>query len=125
MPDVTINLWTLILGAASGLAGVLGAKGGNRFVMGAVFGAVTAAILTIADSFKTALQIASPFMVFALVYNLGLGVLQKLMPQFQVYFLAMPLTIMIGLAILASLVATILGLYRSFMETGLMRLVPT
>lgn len=82
-------------------------------------------ILTIADAFRTALQIAAPFAVFALVYNLGLGVLQKLMPQFQVYFLAMPLTIMIGLAILASLVATILGLYRSFMETGLMRLVPT
>ena len=51
MPDVSINLWTLILGAASGLAGVLGAKGGNRFVMGAVFGAVTAAILTIARGY--------------------------------------------------------------------------
>lgn len=84
-----------------------------------------AAILTIAESFKTALQIASPFMVFALVYNLGLGVLQKLMPQFQVYFLAMPLTIMIGLAILASLTVTIFGLYRSFLETGLMRLIPS
>ena len=58
-------------------------------------------------------------------YNLGLGVLQKLMPQFQVYFLAMPLTIMIGLAILASLIVTILGLYRSFLETGLMRLIPS
>ena len=64
-------------------------------------------------------------MVFALVYNLGLGVLQKLMPQFQVYFLAMPLTIVIGLAIFASLMVTIFGLYRSFVETGLMRLVPT
>lgn len=84
-----------------------------------------AAILTIAESFKTALQIAAPFMVFALVYNLGLGVLQKLMPQFQVYFLAMPLTIMIGLAILASLTVTIFGLYRSFLETGLMRLIPS
>lgn len=83
-----------------------------------------AAILTIAESFKTALQIAAPFLVFALVYNLGLGVLQKLMPQFQVYFLAMPLTIMIGLAIFASLIVTIIGLYRSFLETGLMRLVP-
>lgn len=84
-----------------------------------------AAVLTIAESFKTALQIAAPFMVFGLVYNLGLGVLQKLMPQFQVYFLAMPLTILIGFAILASLLVTILGLYRSFLETGLMRLIPS
>lgn len=50
MPDVTINLWTLILGAASGLAGVLG-RMGNRLVMGAIIGAVTAAILTIARGF--------------------------------------------------------------------------
>lgn len=83
-----------------------------------------AVVLTVAEAFKTAIQIAAPFMVFALVYNLGLGVLQKLMPQFQVYFLAMPLTIVIGLAIFASLMVTIFGLYRSFVETGLMRLVP-
>jgi hypothetical protein len=51
MPDVTINLWTLVLGAASGLAAVLGARTGNRLVMGAVIGAVTAAILTIARGF--------------------------------------------------------------------------
>ena len=51
MPDVTINLWTLILGAASGLAAVFGARGGNRYVMGAVIGAVTALILTIARGY--------------------------------------------------------------------------
>jgi hypothetical protein len=51
MPDVTINLWTLILGGASGLAGVLGARTGNRLVMGAVLGAATAVVLTIAKGF--------------------------------------------------------------------------
>lgn len=81
-------------------------------------------ILTIADAFRTALQIAAPFAVFALVYNLGLGVLQKLMPQFQVYFLAMPMTIVIGLAIFGALIVPILALYRSFIEAGLMRLIP-
>ena len=51
MPDVTINLWTLIVGAASGVAAVFGAKTGNRLVMGAVLGAMTAAILTIARGY--------------------------------------------------------------------------
>lgn len=51
MPDVTINLWTVILGAASGVAAVYGARLGNRLVMGAVFGAATAVILTIARGF--------------------------------------------------------------------------
>ncbi len=51
MPDVTINLWTLILGAACGVAGVLGGRVGNRFVLGAVFGAAAAIILTIARGY--------------------------------------------------------------------------
>ena len=68
-------------------------------------------------------MIGSPFIVFALVFNLGLGVLQRLMPQFQVYFLAAPLTILVGLAITAVLIGTIMRLYQSFVETGLMRFV--
>jgi hypothetical protein len=51
MPDVTINLWTLILGGASGLAAVLGARRGNRLVIGTVIGAVTAVILTFARGY--------------------------------------------------------------------------
>jgi len=51
MPDLTINLWTVILGAASGLAAVLGARTGNRLVMGALIGAVTAVILTFAKGY--------------------------------------------------------------------------
>ena len=51
MPDLTINLWTVILGAASGLAAVFGARAGNRLVMGAVIGAITAVILTIARGY--------------------------------------------------------------------------
>ena len=51
MPDVTINLWTLILGAVSGIAGVMGARFGNRLVIGAVFGAATAVILTLARGY--------------------------------------------------------------------------
>ncbi|WP_237152574.1 flagellar biosynthetic protein FliR [Oryzibacter oryziterrae] len=83
-----------------------------------------AAIMTIADSFKVGIQISAPFLVFALVFNLGLGVLQKLMPQFQVFFMAMPVTIMLGLVFFAFLIGTIMSLYEGHVETGLMRLVP-
>ena len=51
MPDVTINLWTLILGAAAGLAGVMGARFGHKLVMGAVSGAVAAVVLTFARGY--------------------------------------------------------------------------
>lgn len=82
-----------------------------------------AAVMTMSGAFRVGIEIGSPFIVFALVFNLGLGVLQRLMPQFQVYFLAAPLTILVGLAITAVLIGTVMRLYQSFVETGLMRFV--
>lgn len=56
--------------------------------------------LTIANSaFVTAVQISAPFLVFGLVFNVGLGVLSRMMPQLQVFFLAMPAMILLGTAI--------------------------
>ena len=51
MPDITINLWTLVLGAASGVAAVAGSRFGNRFIMGALIGSATAVVLTIARGY--------------------------------------------------------------------------
>lgn len=53
------------------------------------------------DSFVIAVRIASPLIAFGLIFYLGLGVLSRLMPQAQIFFIAMPLNIMIGFAILA------------------------
>ena len=49
-----------------------------------------------AGQFCPAVQISAPFIAFAILFNLGLGVLSRLMPQLQV-FLAMPATILIGM----------------------------
>ncbi len=54
-----------------------------------------------ADSFDLAARIAAPFIVIALTFYLGLGLLARLMPQVQVFFIALPLQIMIGFAVLA------------------------
>ena len=50
-------------------------------------------------SFATAVQISAPFLVFGLVFNVGLGVLSRMMPQLQVFFLAMPAMILLGTVI--------------------------
>ena len=54
---------------------------------------------TVADSFKLGFQLASPIVVVGLFYVL-LGLLARLMPQMQVFFIAMPLQIMMGLFLL-------------------------
>ena len=47
-----------------------------------------------------AIKIAAPFFIFALLFNSGLGMIAKLMPQIQVTYLAVPLSVLAGFAIL-------------------------
>ncbi len=53
------------------------------------------------DAFRIAVQLAAPLIVFGLTFYLALGVLSRLMPQLQIFFIAMPANIMIGLFIIA------------------------
>jgi flagellar biosynthetic protein FliR len=61
----------------------------------------------IAESFLLALQLASPFLVVGLLLYLGLGLLGRLMPQVQVFFVAMPLQIALGLTVMAITVSVL------------------
>jgi flagellar biosynthesis protein FliR len=56
---------------------------------------------TMATSFTLAMQIAAPLIVVGLVFYLGLGLLARLMPQVQVFFIAIPLQIMLAFIVLA------------------------
>jgi flagellar biosynthetic protein FliR len=67
-----------------------------------------------AAAFKIGMQLAAPFLVFGLVFNIGLGVLARLMPQMQVYFVGVPLSIMVGFLILAAVIATMMGTYLDY-----------
>jgi len=55
---------------------------------------------TVANSFKLGFQLASPIVVVGLLFYVLLGLLARLMPQMQVFFIAMPLQIMMGLFLL-------------------------
>ena len=59
------------------------------------------AIRTFAETFALGLQLAAPVVVFALVFNVALGLVARIMPQFQVFFAATPLTVLLGLSVFA------------------------
>jgi flagellar biosynthetic protein FliR len=67
-----------------------------------------------AAAFKIGLQLSAPFLVFGLVFNIGLGVLARLMPQMQVYFVGVPLSIFMGFIILAAVLASMMGTYMDY-----------
>jgi flagellar biosynthesis protein FliR len=52
---------------------------------------------TLAKSFFLGLRVASPFILFGIVFNLAVGVANKLTPQIQVYFITTPFAVAGGL----------------------------
>ncbi len=70
----------------------------------------------VASSFLLGVQIASPFIVYALIFNIGLGILARLMPQLQVFFVAMPLNIVMGLVIMAMVISSAMIWFADYME---------
>ena len=80
------------------------------------------AIETVAGAFVIGVQMAAPFIVFGLVFYLGVGILGRLMPQLQVFFIAMPATISVGLILLAILLAMMMGWYLMHFEAEMMPL---
>jgi flagellar biosynthetic protein FliR len=59
------------------------------------------AVQTVSESFKLGLQLSAPVVVFAIIFNIATGLVGRVMPQFQIFFVAAPLTVMFGLSIFA------------------------
>lgn len=77
------------------------------------------AIQTVAGAFVIGVQMSAPFIVFGLVFYLGIGILARLMPQLQVFFIAMPATIGVGLILIALLLSMMMGWYLMHFEDSL------
>ena len=67
----------------------------------AVGDAATLAAETVGKVFALGVQLAAPVVVFAMVFNLTTGLVGRVMPQFQIFFVAAPLSLLFGLSIFA------------------------
>ena len=59
------------------------------------------AVQAVAQAFSLGVQLAAPVIVFSLIFNIATGLIGRVMPQFQIFFAATPLNIMLGLSIFA------------------------
>jgi flagellar biosynthetic protein FliR len=78
----------------------------------------------ISTSFRIGIQLSAPFLVFGLLFNLGLGILSRLMPQMQVFFIGLPLSILLGLLLLLLVIGAMLGTFTGYLEGVLGELAP-
>jgi len=82
-----------------------------------------AAVRTIAGAFRVGIQLAAPFLIFGLIFYMGIGVLSRLMPQVQIFFIAMPANILLGLLLFMLLLSTMLMWFFEHFEAGMVKFI--
>ena len=138
--DPTAAIQGALFSAFLGIVGVvvIFESGLHQLILGAVvdsYGVFTpgdlpplgdfsnAAARVVADSFELAMRMAAPLIVVALVFYLGLGLLGRLMPQMQVFFVALPMQIALGIFVLALSISAgmvfFLGAYGERLQSAL------
>jgi flagellar biosynthesis protein FliR len=76
------------------------------------------------QAFTVGVRIAAPLLLVSLLMFLGMGVLNRLMPAFQVFFIALPLQLLVAFAtVMLSFAAGLLAFFGLF-EDALANLVP-
>jgi flagellar biosynthetic protein FliR len=66
---------------------------------------------TVSESFMVMIRLGSPFIAYAILVNIGVGLVNKLVPQIPVYFISLPFVITGGLILLYFAVPTLLSLF--------------
>jgi flagellar biosynthetic protein FliR len=74
---------------------------------------------TVSSAFKIGVQLAAPFILMSFGFQLAMGLISRLNPQFQIYFVAMPAQIMISLIMLAITVSAIMMVFLQYYQDGL------
>lgn len=73
----------------------------------------------VAEAFAIGLRLAAPFVLIGLVFNTALGVLARLMPQVQIFFVGIPLQLIGGLALMFAVLAGLLGYWLSSFQAAM------
>jgi flagellar biosynthetic protein FliR len=103
------NLHHLAIGAIQGSYGLL--PPGAALPTGDL---AELAIRLTAGSFALGLQLAAPFLVFGFAVNAAIGLLARLMPQLQVFFVAMPINILAGFFLMMLLIGSMMTVFLNY-----------
>jgi flagellar biosynthetic protein FliR len=79
---------------------------------------LTMVVQAVGAHFALALRLASPFMLIGLVWQAGLGLMSRLVPQLQIYFAALPGQVLGGLLLLALLAAPLAKVWLTAAEAA-------
>lgn len=81
--------------------------------------AAQAAVSAFANAFFLGVQLSAPFIIVGFVFNVGIGILSRLMPQLQFLLVLLPANIMVGFFLMFALIGTMMMWYIDHLQTGL------
>lgn len=85
-----------------------------------IFGEFADSLATLLSrSFVLAMQFASPFIVFAIVFYTGMGLLARLQPNMPIFFVALPLQILIAMFVMILVIPPSLLWFIDYFEASL------
>ena len=74
----------------------------------------------VSSSFLIGIKLASPFIVMTLIVYVGMGVLSRLMPQIQVFMVAIPLQIWLSIMLFFLVLSALLSYWLGEFEAGML-----
>lgn len=78
-----------------------------------------ATVTVVAASFNLALRLAAPFILAAVGWHVSIGLIARLVPRLQIFFVALPGQIGLGLLLLAAVAAPTIGAWLEAMRGDL------
>jgi flagellar biosynthetic protein FliR len=75
------------------------------------------AVQVTSDSMRLALSLSAPLIVYGILFNVALGLAARVAPSIQIFFIAQPLNLLLGVALFASVVGIILSTFAQTMAT--------
>ena len=72
----------------------------------------------VATAFSLSVRLAAPFLLVSIVWHAATGLLARLVPRLQVYFVVMPAQILGGTLLLAMLSTALLGAWQTAVREG-------
>ena len=77
-----------------------------------------ATVSIVAASFNLAMRLAAPFILASIAWNVAIGLVARLVPRLQIFFVALPGQIGLGLLLLTVAAAPAIGAWMEAMHSG-------
>jgi flagellar biosynthetic protein FliR len=68
----------------------------------------------VSGSFLLGVQLAAPFLILGFAVNASMGLLARMMPQLQVFFIAAPINIISGFLLMALIISAMMTLFLNY-----------